>query len=330
MSETTARALQLLGLLQARSMWSGPELAERLGVTTRTVRRDVDRLRELGYPVSASQGVGGGYQLGTGAALPPLLLDDEEAVAVAVSLRLAAGGTVAGVGEAALRTIAKLDQVLPARLRAHVDAVQAATVTLDRRVPLVDGSVITILARAARDRAQATFTYADRSGRDSERRVEPYRLVATGVRWYLLAWDLEREDWRTFRLDRMRDVRASTWRFRPREAPDPAAYVQRGITVEGYAVHVRLRVHAPAARVAERLPSTVATVEPEGGRAGRATCIVTIGVNSVEDAALNLPRLGLEFDVLDPPELRSALGVVAERLSRAVGGRAGNDATDAG
>ena len=173
----TSRVLRLLGLLQSRPTWTGPELADRLGVTTRTVRRDVDRLRTLGYPVRAAQGVGGGYQLGSGTALPPLLLDDEEAVAVAVSLRLAAGGTVAGVGEAAMRTLGKLDQVLPARLRASVEAVSEATVTLERRDQLVEGSVVALLARAARGCREVRFGYAAASGEETRRRAEPYRLV---------------------------------------------------------------------------------------------------------------------------------------------------------
>ena len=241
---TTARTLRLLDLLQSRPVWSGTELAERLGVTTRSVRRDIDRLRDLGYPVRATHGAGGGYQLGAGRRLPPLLLDDDEAVAVAVCLRLAAGGTIEGLGEAAVRTLAKLDQVLPARLRSQVEAIHEATVTLDASAPSVDARTLLLLARACRETERVTFTYAGPRG-EGERRIEPYRLVATGRRWYLLAWDLDREDWRTFRLDRMTEPSTSGWRFRPREAPDAADFVRRAITVGAYD-HVAQSAHRGA------------------------------------------------------------------------------------
>ncbi|WP_155893048.1 helix-turn-helix transcriptional regulator [Intrasporangium chromatireducens] len=249
----TARILRLLDLLQSRPTWSGTELAERLGVTTRSVRRDVERLRELGYPVRAAHGAAGGYQLGTGRRLPPLLLDDEEAVAVAVCLRLAAGGTVEGLGEAAMRTLAKLDQVLPSRLHAQVDAIHSATVTLDGPTPSVDSSTLLTIARAVRETERITFTYNAPRG-DSERRVEPYRLVATGRRWYLMAFDLDREDWRTFRLDRMAAVRSGGWRFRPREAPDATAYVRRAISQAAYEHVARVRIAAPKGRSNEPCP----------------------------------------------------------------------------
>ena len=224
MAETTGRVLQLLGLLQSRRVWSGDQLAERLGVTTRSVRRDVERLRDLGYPVHASKGHGGGYRLGAGAALPPLLLDADEAVAVAVCLRLAAGGSVAGVGEAALRALTKLDQVLPARLRSQVGAVHDATVTLTREpTDSVEPDVLMTLARACRDHEHVAAEYVDRGGRATSRRLEPYQLVTTGRRWYLMAYDRDRQDWRSLRLDRMDDVRAvgsrsrrATHRTRPR------------------------------------------------------------------------------------------------------------------
>ena len=208
MSETTSRVLQLLGLLQSRRVWSGEELADRLNVTTRSVRRDVERLRDLGYPVLASKGHGGGYQLGAGAALPPLLLDPDEAVAMAVCLRLAAGGSVAGVGESALRALSKLDQVMPARLRSQVSAVHDATVTLTSASSdsPVEPDVLMTLARACRDHEHVAASYVDRAGNATERRLEPYQLVTTGKRWYLLAFDRDRDDWRSLRLDRMGDV----------------------------------------------------------------------------------------------------------------------------
>ncbi len=205
MSETTSRVLQLLGLLQSRRVWSGEELADRLNVTTRSVRRDVERLRDLGYPVLASKGHGGGYQLGAGAALPPLLLDPDEAVAMAVCLRLAAGGSVAGVGESALRALSKLDQVMPSRLRSQVSAVHDATVTLTSNTSdsPVEPDVLMTLARACRDREHVAVSYVDRAGNATQRRLEPYQLVTTGKRWYLLAFDRDRDDWRSLRLDRM-------------------------------------------------------------------------------------------------------------------------------
>ena len=203
MLETAARLLRLLALLQARRDWSGPELAGQLGVTTRTVRNDVARLRRLGYPVHATPGLAGGYRLGVGAALPPLLLDDEEAVAVAVGLRTAAGGTVTGIEETSRRALAKLEQVLPSRLRSRVNALQTYTVSAPARGPTVDADILTAIAAACRDRQRLRFDYRTHDGTGGARVVEPHRLVHTGRRWYLLAWDNDRHDWRTFRVDRM-------------------------------------------------------------------------------------------------------------------------------
>jgi predicted DNA-binding transcriptional regulator YafY len=309
----TARVLQLLGLLQSRAVWPGPELAARLGVTERSVRRDVERLRELGYPVEASKGVGGGYRLGAGRGLPPLLLDPEEAVAVAVCLRLAAGGTVAGVGEAALRTLTKLDQVLPSRLRAQVAAVHDATVTLESRTEAVDPDVLLVLARASREHVRVRFGYAARGGDLSERTVEPYRMVTTGRRWYLLAHDAERGDWRTFRLDRMRDVVATTWGFRPREAPDAREYVARSVTQSPYRHVAKVRFEAPASFVAAHVPVSAGTVEP----IDEASCMLTAGADHLDHLSVHLASVGAEFTVLEPPELRDVMTELAERLGRA-------------
>jgi predicted DNA-binding transcriptional regulator YafY len=313
MSETTARVLRLLGLLQARPVWSGPELAERLGVTVRSVRRDVDRLRELGYPVEASKGIGGGYRLGAGRALPPLLLDAEEAVAVAVCLRLAAGGTVAGVGEAALRTLTKLDQVLPGPLRAQVAAVQEATVTLDAPGAAVDPDVLMTLARASRDRRRVRFEYVARGGETSGRLAEPYRMVATGRRWYLLAFDLDRDDWRTFRLDRMHEVEATTWTFPAREAPDARAYVARSVTQSPYRFVARVRFDAPAAHVGQLIPPSAGTVEGLDD----ASCVLTAGTDHLDHLCVYLASVGRDFTVLEPPELHEVLTQLAVRLTRA-------------
>lgn len=311
---TTARVLRLLDLLQSRPVWSGTELAERLGVTTRSVRRDVERLRELGYPVNAAHGAGGGYQLGAGRRLPPLLLDDTEAVAIAVCLRLAAGGTVEGLGEAAVRTLAKLDQVLPGRLRAQVEAIHEATVTLDGAASPVDASTLLVLARAVRETERVTFAYAGPRG-SGERRAEPYRLVATGRRWYLLAYDLDRDDWRTFRLDRMTDVEARGWRFTPREAPDAVDYVRRSISRDPYDHVARVRIEAPKSLVEKLIPPSVGTVTADG----RSRCIFEAGGNHLGAMAMHIGALPWEMTVLDPPELRDTMREQASRMLRAIG-----------
>lgn len=311
--DTTARVLSLLSLLQSRPAWPGSELAVRLGVTTRSIRRDVDRLRELGYPVRATSGVGGGYQLGAGARLPPLLLDDEEAVAVAVSLRLAAGGTVAGASEAALRTLTKLDQVMPPRLRAEVRAIAAATQVLPGAEVEVDGEVLLSCAQACRDTVRLAFDYASAAGETSQRRTEPYRLVATGRRWYLFAFDLDRDDWRTFRLDRMSAVRAKTWRFTPRPHPDPADHVQRAITAAPYRFVARLRVHGAERDIRARLSPATARVE----RLDDEACLVEAGGDDLAGIAWHLAGLDLPYEVLGPPALRAALAALGERALRA-------------
>ncbi len=310
MAETTARLLRLLGLLQARSVWTGEELAQRLGVTPRSIRRDIDRLRDLGYPVSAVRGVGGGYRLGAGRALPPLLLDQDEAVAVAVCLRLAANGTVAGVGEAAVRTMAKLDQVLPGSLRAQVAAVQEATITVDYRPSPVDPAYLLQLASAIRGSVQARFDYVAADGADTSRRMEPYRLVATGRRWYLFGFDLDREDWRIFRLDRMSDVRVSTFRFTPRDAPDADAYLKRS-RQGGWRYAARLRVDAPLDQVAGHVGSWGRAEAIDAG-----TTLITVGSDDVDRMAWWLMAFPLDFEVLDPPELRDALNRLADRATR--------------
>ncbi|MBO0678981.1 YafY family transcriptional regulator [Mycolicibacterium sp. S2-37] len=316
MSETTARVLQLLGLLQSRRVWAGEELAERLGVTTRSVRRDIERLRDLGYPVAASKGHGGGYQLGAGAALPPLLLDPDEAVAMAVCLRLAAGGTVAGVGESALRALTKLDQVMPARLRSQVSAVHDATVTLTSGAPasVVEPDVLMTLARACRDHEHVTAGYVDRAGNSSHRRLEPYQLVTTGRRWYVLAYDRDRQDWRSLRLDRMTDVVAAGTTFTPRPAPDAADYVGRAISASPYRYVARVRYQAPLDVVAPHFPPGSAQIEADGPDA----CIVTAGADDPERMALYFAVGGAEFQVLEPPEVIAAAAAVADRLRRAV------------
>ncbi|MEU6072226.1 YafY family protein [Micromonospora sp. NPDC047074] len=317
---TTERVLRLLALLQRRPSWTATELAAELGVTDRSVRRDVERLRAIGYPVHATAGVGGGYQLGAGSRLPPLLLDDEEAIATAVSLRLASGGTVAGAGEAALRALAKLDQVMPARLRAEIRAVHGATETLVGPGVEIDAELLVTLARACRDAVRVRFRYAGRDGGERERTVEPVRMVTTGRRWYLMAWDVDRADWRTFRLDRMREVTATTWHFRAREHPDPVAYVHRAVTAAPYRYLARVRLHARPEQVRQLIPPQVGRVEDD--RDG--WCVLAFGGENLDWLALHVARLGFEAEVLDPPELREAVVRLAHRLAAMAGPAGGS------
>jgi predicted DNA-binding transcriptional regulator YafY len=306
---TTERVLTLLGLLQQRQVWTGTELAERLGVTPRTVRRDVERLRTLGYQVHASQGVGGGYQLGHGQDLPPLLLDDEEAIATAVSLLAGAGGAVAGAGDAAVRALTKLDRVLPTRLRREVRALSGSVESFGGGRTPVDPEVIMTLARACRDEVVTGFDYPS-GGEVRRRRIEPYRLVASDRRWYLFAYDLEREDWRSFRVDRMTDVSAATWRFRPRAAPDAATYVQESVASRVYPHQARFLVHAAADAVRAQIPASAAVVRPRGAK----RCEVRSGAGSLDFVLLHVVLLGHDFEVLDPPELKDRCRALADRL----------------
>lgn len=316
-SSTSGRLLTLLSLLQTPREWPGPELARRLDVSTRTVRNDVERLRSLGYPVQATRGAVGGYRLAAGTAMPPLLLDDDEAVAVAVSLRTTAGGGVDGIEETALRAMTKLQQVLPQRLARRVEAVQSFTVrgTPTGRGQRVDWSVLDLLAAAARDHEIVRFAYSDRDGAATERRVEPYRLVNVGRRWYLVAHDVERDDWRMFRLDRMTGQRSAGHRFRPRELPaDDIAEWVRTRTRGSSPFRATVVAHAPAADIAQAMGAwSEGTIEPVGDD----RCRATFGARSAEDMALWLSFLRCEFDVVDPPELRAALAALGARLTRA-------------
>ncbi|MEV5544336.1 WYL domain-containing protein [Saccharopolyspora shandongensis] len=314
MLETSARLLRLLSLLQARRDWPGGDLAERLGVTTRTVRADVARLRSLGYPVHSTPGVAGGYRLGAGAALPPLLLDDDEAVAVAIGLRTAASGTVSGMAETSVRALAKLEQVLPSRLRQRVNALQTYTVPVPGGGPVVDADVLTAIARACRDREQLRFDYRAHDDVASLRTVEPHRLVSTGRRWYLVGWDCDREDWRSFRVDRLSPRIPTGPRFTPREPPEGgfAAYVARGVTAVLWAYRAQVRVHAPAEIVVQRVPPTTWIVAPIDDR----TCLLDAGADTPQLLAVYLGALDLDFDVLDAPELAAATRRLADRYAR--------------
>ena len=313
---TSARLLRLLSLLQSRPYWGGPELAERLGVTTRTVRRDVTRLRELGYPVDAAPGEAGGYRLGNGADLPPLLLDDDEATAVAVALGVTTGGAVRGIEEPALAALAKLDRLLPPRLRSRVDALRTSTTTQAPTADAVDAEVLVQLAQGCDGHERVVIDYTDRDGRTSERRLEPYRLVATGRRWYLLAMDVDRADWRTFRVDRVAGARRTGHRFVPvPDPPDPATTVSEAISTAPYRYHAVIAFPWTSRDdLARRVPATVGTIRR--APRGRTGCVLRTGADSLDALAGHLVALGLDFEVEAPAELQAHLADVAARLSR--------------
>jgi len=298
-----ARLLRLLSLFQARPSWTAPELAERLEVTSRTVRRDVHKLRELGYPVDAEPGPHGGYRLGRGALLPPLLLEPDEAVAVAVGLRLAADGSVAELDDATVSALTKLDQVLPASLAARVRDVSAVVAQVVGRSPdPVDGTTFFALAQACRAGLRIRLTYRDRADNTTERRADPYRMVRSGPRWYLVAFDVERAAWRTFRMDRVVDVVSTRIRVDLVDPPDPVALVARGTAVEPYAIQARLRLPLSAAQAEAVIARTVGLHEPDGDGT-----VVTVGGPTVETMARWVLGLGVEVEVVAPDELRVAV-----------------------
>lgn len=315
MWDTPARLLRLLSLLQVQRDWTGRELATRLEVDVRTVRRDIDRLRGLGYPVRSTPGVAGGYRLEPGAELPPLLLDDDEAVAVAVGLRTAAGGTVAGIEESSQRALAKLERVLPDRLRGRVNAVSAATVALTGPRPQVDPDDLAVIAAACRDHETLRFDYRRNDDTTARRTVEPLRLVHTGRLWYLVAWDVDRRDWRTFRVDRIAGRPIPVARFTPRPPParDIAAYVSRGTAIEAYPVAARVTVHAPVEAVAERISPTAGVLEGVDAD----SCVLLTGGRTLDTLAYHLVALGLEFTIEEPAELVEHVRGLADRLVRA-------------
>jgi predicted DNA-binding transcriptional regulator YafY len=316
MANPSSRMLRLLSLLQTHRYWPGAELAERLDVSVRTLRRDVDRLRDLGYPVRAERGVAGGYQLEAGAAVPPLLLDDEEAVALAIGLRVAAQGPVAGIEEASVRALAKLVQVMPPRLRRRVDALRSA---MEPAVwsagPTLDPAVLTTVAQACRDEERLRFGYVANTGERTDRHVEPHRLVALGRRWYLVAYDLARQGWRTFRLDRVDGVRSTGLRFHPRALPaaDAAAFVRASIgalAAPQYSVEVLVR--APASTVRKRVGQWAAVDEVDD-----ACCRLRMSVDNLDWPTLALGSIGADFRVVGPPELEDHLREWAARFARA-------------
>ena len=318
MLPTSARLLRLLSLLQGRSSWSGADLAEQLEVTGRTLRRDVDRLRSLGYPVHSTSGTAGGYKLGAGARLPPLLLDDDEAVAVVMGLQAAAGGSVSEIGEASMRALGKLEQVLPPRLRRRLAVLRASIVRLSDSGPTVKMADVSLLASACSERRELRFHYRDRGGIPSARTVEPHRIVHMSRRWYLVAWDGDRNDWRTFRIDRLEACAATGAHFASRSAPDDdvGAFVSRGIAAVAYKVRARVTLHAPLDAIGARFPHLADRLEAVDAN----SCILATGAGSFEELATWLTVFGVDFDVREPPELLAHLQRVATRLSRAAQG----------
>jgi predicted DNA-binding transcriptional regulator YafY len=317
MANTSNRTLRLLSLLQTHRYWPGTELAERLGVSVRTLRRDIDRLRELGYPVEARRGVEGGYQLAAGAALPPLVIDDDEAVALAVGLQAAAQGAVEGIAESSVRVLAKVVQVMPTRLRRRVEALRAMTVPADWGEVTragVDPGVLTAVALACRDSEQLRFSYTAADGRNTDRHVEPHRLVCLGRRWYLVAYDPTRHDWRTFRVDRLTAPHGTGSRFQPRALPaaDAAEFVRAGLDNLPRLYRVEALVDAPAATVRERIGrwSTVEEVDAEH-------CRVHMTADSLDWPTMALGMLGADFRVLTPPELLDQIHNWGARFNRA-------------
>jgi predicted DNA-binding transcriptional regulator YafY len=317
MSGTSSRLLTLLSLLQARRDWPGGELADRLEVSSRTIRRDVGRLRELGYPVESLTGPAGGYRLRAGTAMPPLLLDDDEAIAIAVGLRTAARASVTGIEETSVRALVKLEQVLPAHLRRRVQALQSATLTLPAGGPTVDAQVLTVIATACRDSECLRFGYRGRDGAASRREVEPHSLVNLGRRWYLVAWDRGREDWRTFRVDRLTGPAATGVRFRGRTLPakDAADYIAKSMSAWKHRFEARVTLHASAEEIRRRFPPHWGPVEPIDER----TCEYRTGDDDLDWLALRIAMFGVDFDVHEPPELADRLRAMGQRLERAAG-----------
>lgn len=321
MANTSARTLRLLSLLQSRRYWPGAELAGRLQVSPRTLRRDVGRLRELGYPVQAQRGVEGGYQLAAGTTMPPLLMDDEDAVALAIGLQAAAHGAVAGIAESSVRALGKVVQVMPPRLRHRVEALSAMTVpaTWDSASRAsVDPVTLTSLALACRYTERIRFSYAGADGQRTGRHVEPHRLVLLSLRWYLVSYDLTRHGWRSFRLDRLSAVTGTGIRFRPRELPaaDAADFVRAGIRNVSAVYDVEVIVMASAQSLRDRFGRWAEVEDVDATR-----CRVRMAADSLDWAIMALGSAGADFQVISPPELLDLAHDWGRRLSRAGGPR---------
>jgi predicted DNA-binding transcriptional regulator YafY len=312
---TSARMLRLLSLLQTHRYWPGGELADRLEVSPRTLRRDVDRLRELGYVVDAVRGVAGGYQLRAGGQLPPLLLEDEEAVAVAVSLQSSAAGGTPGMEETSVQALSKVIALMPPRLRRQMDALRSQTERLPGSGgPALDPALLSTLAQACRDSEPIHFTYAARDADPTDRWVEPHRMVSMGRRWYLVAYDRDRQDWRSFRVDRISEPRTSGQTFRPRALPadDALSFVQAGIRRMPQRYAVRVVFDADAEHVAT-LVGRWATVSGTGTRA-----VLEMNVDSLEWPVYMLANIDADFTVESPPELVEAAARTAARFARSL------------
>jgi predicted DNA-binding transcriptional regulator YafY len=312
---TSSRLLTLLSLLQARRDWPGGELAERLEVSRRTIRRDVERLRRLGYPVESLTGPAGGYRLAAGTAMPPLLLDDDEAIAIAVGLRTAARSSVTGIEETSVRALVKLEQVLPAQLRRRVSALGSATIAPPAAGPTVDPQHLTAIAAACRDSECLRFAYRSRDGTDTRRDVEPHSLVNLGRRWYLVAWDRRREDWRSFRVDRLDRPASTGVSFAARKLParDAAAYVEQSISGAPNRYAARVTVQASMEEITSRLPPYWGTFKPIDAH----TCEYRTGDDDLGWLAMRIAMLGADITVHEPPELIEHLRALARRLDRA-------------
>lgn len=311
---TSARMLRLLSLLQTHRYWPGSELSDRLEVSPRTLRRDIDRLRELGYSVDAVRGAAGGYQLRAGGSLPPLLLEDEEAVAIAVGLQSAANGSITGMEESSVQALTKVIGLMPPKLRRQMDAIRSQTENLPwRGGPELDAALLTTLAQACRDDEPIKFTYVARGSEQTDRWVEPHRLVTLGRRWYLVAYDRDRQDWRSFRVDRISEPRTTGQRFRPRELPteDALSFVQAGIKRMPQRYAVRVRIDAPVATVAAAVGHW-GTVSGEDG-----DCLLEMNLDSLQWPVVILLELDADFTVESPPELVDMLGRAATRFAGA-------------
>lgn len=317
MLDTSARLLKLLSLLQTRKTWTGSELADRLQVSGRTVRNDIDRLRELGYPVDATRGGQGGYQLGAGADLPPLLLDDEEAVAIVLALSVAQSSGVAGTEEASARALGKIQRVLPTRLRRRIDALRAFAVRVPHQGdgPEVNSETLALLANACRDHEVMRISYRKHDGERTRRMVEPHRLVAWGARWYLIAWDLDRADWRTWRADRIERLDPSGRLFHERELPDPdiTGYVARNVARASWQYVARIEIDAPAEEIRARIDTSVGEVTPISTN----RCLLEAGADSLWTIAVWCAALDRDFRVDGPPELIEYVELLADRYHRA-------------
>ena len=321
--DPTARALQLLSLLQTHRVWPGGELAERLGVTTRTLRRDIDRLRSLGYRVDATTGTGGGYQLGPSSQIPPMLLDDDDAVAIAIGLRMAAGATIDGIDQAAVGTMAKLEQVLPARVRRRVTALHHSIETIRWQHPdtsMIDGDELVAIAQACRDREEIRFEYDNKDGEATSRLVQPHHLVAVGRRWYLVAWDLRRADWRTFRVDRLTGATLAGARFeaRPLPAESAGAYVAESLSAGRRSIDAVVQVHDRDLDVSPALnwiDHTVTDLDHGDRRVDLRADSIDWLMSTVAQLATIAP-----LTVVSPPELVDHVGRLGRRFVDATAG----------